>query len=147
MEKDKIISNKDNLYDLRGKTLQVYVYLLKKNEPIGIREVQRSLGFSSPSVAFHHIEKLFNSGAIEKDNYGRYYLAKKVNIRVLQSFSKIGRFTLPRLGFYATFFSTFTLLYAAQFLGSSNIYALSFGLATTIAFWSETIRVWRKKPF
>ena len=30
MEKDKIISNKDNLYDLRGKTLQVYLYLLKK---------------------------------------------------------------------------------------------------------------------
>ena len=44
--------------ELKGKTLQVYVYMLKKKEPVGIREIQRDLNFSSPSVANYHIEKL-----------------------------------------------------------------------------------------
>ncbi|HYR04427.1 MAG TPA: hypothetical protein VEO75_03480, partial [Nitrososphaerales archaeon] len=45
-------------YELRGKTLKVYMYILKQGKPVGVREVQRELGFSSPSVAYHHIEKL-----------------------------------------------------------------------------------------
>jgi predicted DNA-binding transcriptional regulator len=36
---------------IAGRTLQVYLYLQKKKEASGIREVQRDLGLSSPSVA------------------------------------------------------------------------------------------------
>ena len=43
---------------LKGKTLQVYMYMVKRKEPVGVREVQRDLGFSSPSVANYHIDKL-----------------------------------------------------------------------------------------
>jgi hypothetical protein len=143
----KPTSSRPIVNDLTGKTMQVYMHILSKGEAVGIREVQRSLGFSSPSVAFHHIEKLLAMGVIEKDNYGRYSLSKQVDVGVLQAFTRIGRFTLPRLGFYAAFFSTLTVAYSAQFLYSSNIYALAFGLASTIAFWYEAIRVWRKRPF
>jgi len=45
--------------ELKGKTLLVYMYLLRSTEPtVGVREVQRSLGFSSPSVSSYHLNKL-----------------------------------------------------------------------------------------
>lgn len=145
MEKKR--REEDLLYNLSGKTLKVYLHLLSRNEPVGVREVQRALGFSSPSVAFHHVEKLLNMGLIEKDSYGRYYTVKKIDVAILQPFTKIGRFTLPRLSFYATFFTTLTAAYLIQHLGSANIYALLFGVAAAAAFWYETIRTWVKKPF
>jgi DNA-binding transcriptional ArsR family regulator len=137
----------DILYNLKGKTLKVYLHLLGSDEPVGVREIQRALGFSSPSVAFHHIEKLLNMGLIEKDNYGRYHTVKKVDVAILQPFTKVGRFILPRLSFYATFFTTLTIGYVIQHLSSSDIYALLFGSAATVAFWLEAIRTWVKKPF
>ena len=137
----------DIFYNLRGKTLKVYLHLLSSDEPIGVREIQRRLGFSSPSVALHHLEKLHNMALVEKDNYGRYRAVRKVDVAILQPFTKIGRFMLPRLSFYATFFTTLTIAYIIQHLGSSDIYALIFGLAATAAFWFEAIRTWVKKPF
>ena len=137
----------DILYNLRGKTLKVYLHLLSSDEPVGVREIQRRLGFSSPSVALHHLEKLLNMGLVEKDNYGRYRVMKKVDVAILQPFTRLGRFMLPRLSFYAAFFTTFTTVYTIQHLGSSDIYALIFGLAATAAFWFEAIRTWVKKPF
>ena len=41
--------------ELKGKTLLVYMYLIKSKDPaVGVREVQRALGFSSPSVSYHN---------------------------------------------------------------------------------------------
>lgn len=137
----------DILYNLRGKTLKVYLHLLSSDEPVGVREVQRRLGFSSPSLALHHLEKLLNWGLVEKDNYGRYRAVKKVDVAILQPFTKIGRFMLPRFTFYATFFTTLTIAYIIQHLSSADIYALVFGLAATAAFWFEAFRTWIKRPF
>ncbi|MEM1994745.1 MAG: helix-turn-helix domain-containing protein [Nitrososphaerales archaeon] len=137
----------DALYNLRGKTLKVYLHLLSRNEPVGVREVQRILGFSSPSVAFHHIEKLLNMGLVEKDNYGRYRIVKSVDVAILQPFTKVGKFMLPRLSFYAAFFTTLTALYVIQNLNALDLYALMFGSAATLAFWYEALRTWLKKPF
>lgn len=45
--------------ELKGKTLLVYMHILKAgHETVGVREVQRTLGFSSPSVAAYHLQKL-----------------------------------------------------------------------------------------
>jgi predicted DNA-binding transcriptional regulator len=55
---------------LKGKTLKVYMYMVKKKEPVGIREVQRDLGFSSPSVANYHIDKLVGLALADQDKYG-----------------------------------------------------------------------------
>src|ERR1700733_3691246 len=94
-------SDRDRIeYELRGKTLQVYIYVLKQRKPVGVREVQRELGFSSPSVAYHHIEKLTRLGIIEQDGMGNYVLSKKVDPGILQAFVNVGKFSLPRLGFY-----------------------------------------------
>ncbi|HXW94498.1 MAG TPA: hypothetical protein VEJ19_02175 [Nitrososphaerales archaeon] len=134
-------------YALRGKTLAVYLYLLKHGKAAGVREVQKALGFSSPSVAFHHLDKLVELNVVEKDQYERYVLAKKVDAGILHSFVSIGGLTLPRLGFYAAFFTTIAAAYVSVNRGSLDLYALIGTLGGAAVFWYEAWRVWRRKPF
>jgi len=133
--------------ELKGKTLRVYWYMIKQNGPVGIREIQRALRFSSPSIAHHHLEKLISLGLVKKDEYGRYLLKEYLEVGILQSFTKIGRFMLPRYSFYASFFSTFLIAYVYQYARALNVFALASMLIATIIFWYETIRVWRRKPY
>lgn len=143
-------SDKDRLREieakLKGKTLHVYWYLLKANSPVGVREIQRGLNMSSPSVASHHLEKLMDLKVVDKDAYGRYYLTEMVEVGVLQVFTKVGRFMLPRYSFYATFFTTLLILYLAVSYSSLNIFALGFVLAGCMIFWYETWRIWKRRP-
>jgi len=134
-------------YELRGKTLKVYLYLLRQGKPVGVREVQRSLGFSSPSVAFHHIEKLTRLGVIEQDKLGDYVIGKKVDPGILQAFVNVGRFSLPRLGFYAVFFTTVAVAYLVANIDSLDLYAVVGTVGGAAAFWFEAVRIWRRKPF
>ncbi len=135
-------------YELRGKTLQVYLHILRHGKAVGVREVQKDLGFSSPSVAFHHLDKLINLGIIEKDQYERYVLVKKVDAGILHSFVNIAGLTLPRLGFYAAFFSTIAIAYVfTNPPGFLDLYALIGTVGGAAIFWYEAWRVWRRKPF
>ena len=134
-------------YELRGKTLKVYLYVLKQGKPVGVREVQRELGFSSPSVAFHHIEKLTRLGIIEQDSLGNYVLSKKVDPGILQAFVNVGKFSLPRLGFYAVFFTTVAAAYVIIDYKVIDLYALVGTIGAAVAFWFEALRIWRRKPF
>ncbi len=120
--------------------------MIKKKEPVGVREVQRDLGFSSPSVANYHIDKLVELALIGQDEYGRYYVVQKVQVGVLQAFVNIGGLTVPRLSFFATFFTTMLIAYVLLNLDNLNIHAIGFAIAGTAAFWFETIRVWIKRP-
>ena len=133
--------------ELKGKTLLVYWYMIKQSNPVGIREIQRTLKFSSPSIAHHHLEKLISLGLVKKDEYGRYSLKEYLEVGILQSFTKIGRFMLPRYSFYASFFTTLLIAYVYQYARALNIFALASMLIATIIFWYETIRVWRRKPY
>jgi len=94
------VDNKIEL-ELKGKALQIYWYMLKQGRPVGTREIQRALNFSSPSIAHHHLDKLKTLGLVKKDNFGQYLLAEKVEIGVLQAFTRVGRLILPRYTFYA----------------------------------------------
>jgi hypothetical protein len=134
-------------YEMRGKTLQVYLYLLKHGRAAGVREVQKELGFSSPSVAFHHLDKLVGLGILEKDPYERYVLVKKVDAGILHSFVNIRGLALPRLGFYAAFFSTVAVAYFITNRDFLDLYALVGTLGGALVFWYEAWRAWRRKPF
>jgi len=134
-------------FELRGKTLQVYAYLLRYGKAAGVREVQKELGFSSPSVAFHHLDKLVSLGVVEKDEYERYVLVKKVDSGILHSFVSFRGLTLPRLGFYAAFFTTVAAAYVFINRGGLDLYALVGTAGGAAAFWYEAWRVWRRKPF
>jgi predicted DNA-binding transcriptional regulator len=134
-------------YELRGKTLKVYAYMLRQGRPVGVREVQRDLEFSSPSVAFHHIEKLVRLGIVEQDQLGSYVVTKKVDPGIMQAFVNVGRFSLPRVGFYAVFFSTIAVAYFVANLGSLDVYALVGTIGASIVFWYELARIWKRRPF
>lgn len=134
---------------LKGKTLLVYLYLLRRSneEGVGVREVQRMLGFSSPSVASYHLQKLVDLGLVRKER-GQYLLAREVRVGILRHFVMIGRFMLPRYLFYAVLLTTMLITYLIQFpqtLSRYNVATLLLGTVPTIILWYETIRIWREK--
>jgi predicted transcriptional regulator len=57
-------------YALRGKAWKVYWLLLKNGRPMSVREIQKALHFSSPSVAQHHLEQLREMGLVQKQEVG-----------------------------------------------------------------------------
>jgi predicted DNA-binding transcriptional regulator len=134
-------------YELRGKTLKIYLYMLRQGKPVGVREVQRELGLSSPSIVFHHLEKLMRLKVVEQDQMDNYIIAKKVDPGILQAFVNVGRFSVPRVGFYAAFFTTVALAYVAYNLGGLDVYALVGTVGASLVFWYELFRLWRRKPF
>jgi DNA-binding transcriptional ArsR family regulator len=131
---------------LKGRSLTVYMYLLRAGNPVGVREIQRGLNMSSPSVASHHLEKLKGLGLVDKDAHGRYYLTKTVEVGVLKVFTRVGRFMLPRYSFYAAFFTTLLILYIALAHRALDVFALTFVAVGCAIFWYETVRIWRRRP-
>jgi len=138
-------------YALRGKAWKVYWLLLKNGHPMSVREVQRALRFSSPSVANHHLEQLRELGLVQKQDIGGHYsLVSEVKIGVLRHFVKLGKMLFPRYFFYAAFSTTFYIAYLAtlmQSLTRENLFIIIFGAVVSVIFWYEALRVWRLKPY
>ena len=134
--------------ELKGNTLLVYWEMLKSpNSPLGVRELQRRVGFSSPALAAYHLNKLVDLGLVVKER-GDYKLVREVKVGVLKQFIKIGTLMLPRYVLYATLFTTLLLFFVSQ-LREINFYstfALIFGVLGTAILWYETIRVLKQKP-
>jgi DNA-binding transcriptional ArsR family regulator len=139
-------------YALRGKAWKVYWFLLKNGNPVSVREVQRALHFSSPSVANHHLEQLRELGLVEKQEIGGHYvLVGNIKIGVLRHYVKLGRLLFPRYFFYAVFSTIFYVAYLAFFLqdfsSRENLFVVSFGAIVCGIFWYEAYRVWTMRPF
>jgi len=138
-------------YALRGKAWKVYWLFLKSGRPMGVREVQRALHFSSPSVAQHHLEQLRELGLVQKHDIGGHYsLVSEVKIGVLKHFVRLGKMLFPRYFFYAIFSTTFYIAYLLvlmQGFTRENLFILLFGAIVSAIFWYEAFRVWRLKPF
>ena len=138
-------------YKLRGKAWKVYWLLLKSGRPMSVREVERALRFSSPSVAHHHLEQLRQLGLVQRQKVGgNYTLVSEVKIGVLRHFVKLGRLMFPRYFFYALFSSAFYIAYLTillQGVTRENLFIISFGAIVTFIFWYEAVRFWRLKPF
>jgi len=138
-------------YALRGKDWNVYWLLLKNGRSMSVREVQKTLRFSSPSVAQHHLEQLRQLGLVKKDDVGgNYSLTSEVKIGVLRHFVKLGRLLFPRYFFYALFSTTFYLIYVLvlmQGFTRENLLILMFGAIVSAIFWFEAFRIWSLKPY
>jgi len=121
-----------------GTTLNVYSYVVKKGKPVGPREVTRGASLSSPSVAYWHLQKLENSGLLQKNEAGEYIVKEKTSIN---GHIWIGRNLVPRLMCYSLFFLGILIVEGAiisvQFFYSGEIpnLALFYLIATNaIAF-------------
>jgi hypothetical protein len=142
VDEDKIAS------ELKGNMLRVYWHLLKAPKGVvGVRETQKSLGFSSPALSAYHLEKLVELGLVQKVR-GEYRLVRVVNVGVLRQFVKLGTFVLPRYTLYATMFTTLIIFYLTQLrdVNFYSVFALVFGILGTAILWYETAVAWREKP-
>jgi hypothetical protein len=137
-------------FELRGKAWKVYWLLLKHDCPMSVRQVQRALRFSSPSVAQHHLERLCELGLVQKQTVGGcYFLVSKVKIGVLRHFVKFGRLLFPRYFFYAVFSTTLYAIYLAIFMqgfSRESLFIALFGGVVSMIFWYEAVRMWSLKP-
>jgi len=134
--------------ELKGNTLRVYWALMNSEDGlVGVRELQRKLGFSSPALAAYHLNKLVELGLVENVR-GDYRLIREVKVGVLKQFIKLGTFLLPRYVLYASVFTTllFFLLSQMREYTFYSVFALMFGVLGTVIFWYETVRVWQQKP-
>ncbi len=136
--------------ELRGNTLRVYWYMLSQNTSVGVREVQRALDMSSPSVASHHLTKLESLELIVKNPDNTYELKKLVKVGVLRNFIAFRGVLLPRYSFLAIFFSVYTLVYFYMTLGVplglfDRYIGLAVGVIGAIFSWFETYRLWKLK--
>ena len=91
----------DPIASLAGSSLRVYMLLLTSDEPLGVREVQRRIGFKSPSTARHHLERLVELGLAYRTGGG--YKAKKPREGMFAAYIVYKGKLLPRSLFIAAF--------------------------------------------
>jgi DNA-binding transcriptional ArsR family regulator len=129
---------------LRGLTLKVYRFILKNKRPVGIREVQRALNLSSPTLALYHIEKLEEAGLIKKELDG--YVADRI---VLENLVRFRKFLIPRNFFYTVFFATslvfLTFFLRPPILTREYVFSLGVIIIATATSAYETVRTFSQK--
>lgn len=128
---------------LRGTSLDVYRLLLKTDKPLGIREIQRELNLSSPSVAQYHLMKLEHAGLLKRER-GNYV----VNKVILENCIKINRFLLPRYLFYSIFAVSILIIELTIFKPAIITREYFFYIVATsifvIVFSYESVKAWLK---
>jgi len=137
------LTEKEPTSDLKGTDLEIYRFILRAQKPLGIREVQRALKLSSPSVAQYHLTKLEHAGLVRKE-MGDYVINKVI----LDSCVKISRFIIPRYLFY-TVLGAVILIIQLTLIRPDVLYReYYYSVIATVIFLSilcyETIKVWRK---
>ncbi len=135
-------TDKNDQIILKGKTLQVYRFIIKQNEPAGVRYMQRNLGFSSPSLVMYHLEKLKETELIKQEGLG--YVADK---RILNNLVRFSNRLIPRYFFYCLFFTLGIILELTIFrpplLTQEYVIAMIFTTAAALAFALETYSHWQ----
>ncbi len=128
---------------LHGKTLLVYRFIITQNGPVGVREIQRKLKFSSPSLAHYHIDKLKDEGLIKEDAGG--YIADKV---ILKNLVRFRNMLIPSFFFYFLVFTFGSIVELTVLLPPivtrEYLVAVLFTSAAALAFGVETYRNWRR---
>ncbi len=124
---------RDPLRVLGGTGLRVYMYMLRRSRPVGVREVQRALGFRSPSTARHHLERLVELGLAERTSEG--YRAKPPRSGLLTLYIQARGRVVPRLVGLASASTAGLLAYVL--LGGADPVALLIMAVVTILLWRE----------
>jgi DNA-binding transcriptional ArsR family regulator len=128
---------------LRGTTLEIYRFLLKSNKPVGIREVQRALNLSSPSIVAYHFSKLEEAGFVKREKGD--YIASKV---ILDHSIRISHFIIPRQIFYVAFAVAALIIELTIFrpavITREYFFFTVVTLTFAIVFCYEAVKAWRR---
>ena len=131
--------------EITGNALRVYLHLVTHG-PCELREVQRGLGLSTPSLASYHLNKLMEEGYVKQDKDGKYFAIKEASIEILEGYTRIGTSLVPQLLFFTVLFTILISFFSYQAINAFEyiIYLVATSLATVILLWYETIRLWRR---
>jgi hypothetical protein len=124
--------------------------MLTRDSSVGVREVQRAIDMSSPSLAQHHLTKLESLELVEKNPDNSYQLKKLVKVGTLQNFIAFRGVVLPRFSYLAMFFSVYTLVYLIMTWGTplgfyDRYIGLGVGIMGALFTWFEAYRLWKLK--
>ena len=135
---------------LSGTTLKVYRYLYRTGRPVGIRDIQRGIRLSSPSVAEYHVKKLLAMGIVkeeEKEDGNSSPTSSSrflVDRRVFESMIRIRRTIIPLQIGYSVFFGTGFLLmllpFRSRILSGGYIFALAMIACACLIFGYQAFR-------
>ncbi|MFW9829477.1 MAG: hypothetical protein ACFFBY_13785 [Promethearchaeota archaeon] len=139
---------------LRGKALQIYWYILT-HKHAGVREIQKSLNFSSPGTVSYQIKKLSRAGIIKKNEInGKYYPCEESKKGMLGFYIRVGYIMVPRFSLYLIFYilGFIAYLFLASVYGDDFIthpggfLFLIFLIFGTGVFILESIKLWKRRP-
>jgi DNA-binding transcriptional ArsR family regulator len=124
----------------------VYLFVLR-NGPCELRDVQRALKLSTPSLAFYHLSRLVQSGIVNRTEDGRYVVVSDISADLLDGYVKFGRRIIPQLFFLSLIFTAILGYYVYLIwrlpLDWDDIVTIVYSLSI-IVLWYETVRVWRR---
>jgi DNA-binding transcriptional ArsR family regulator len=140
------MSKKATIPAIKGNTLRVYLFVLR-NGPSELRDVQRGLKLSTPSLAFYHLSRLVEVGVVNRTEDGRYVVVRDISADLLDGYVKFGRRIVPQL-FLVTLMFTGILVYYAYLvwrvpLDLDDIVTVVYSLSIVVL-WYETIKIWRR---
>lgn len=95
--------------------------MLKQSKAVGISEVRKALGLSSPSVSQYHIKKLMALGLIKDEGEG--YVVDRV---IVENFVRIRRISIPVQTAYVAFFGATLFILLVLFWPKTSFYAVYF---------------------
>ena len=131
--------------ELKGNTMRVYLYLLRSGAS-ELRDVQRDLGFSTPSLASYHLGRLMEAGYVTQNPHGQYLVESGSTGQILEGFTHVGALVVPQLFFFAVLFTGVAGFFAVMSLWYPSYVPLlvATSLAMIVVIWYETVRVWRR---
>lgn len=125
-------------------TFRVYLLMLRI-KTASARNVAHQLGFSSPALAVHHLEKLNGLKLVRKDRYGVYHVIPQ-KFGTLKFFFVVRRFIVPRSSFYAVLYGVIGVLSVFVLPEAIRDTALFFSLLGVVIHLIETVQFYRLLP-
>lgn len=125
-------------------TFLVYLLMLRVKEA-SARDIAYQLGFSSPALAVHHLEKLNGLKLVKKDRYGVYHVVPR-RFGVLKFFFVVRKFIIPRSFFYAVLYGVIAVFSVFVLSGAVRDTALFFSLLGVVFHLVETVQFYRLLP-
>ncbi len=127
---------------LGGQALRVYLELLLSREPLGVRELQRRLGFKSPSSAKHHLDRLVRLGLVAKTVDGRYR-AIESRTSILSAYMMIAGSIVPRIIPIAAGLLAGIIAYVVVSFPYTDWIPVGLALVGDLFLWFEGIRMFK----
>ncbi len=122
-------------------SLRVYALLLK-NGPMGVREIQRKIGFKSPSTVKYHLNKLVDAGLVVQRGDGLYQVSTREH-HLFSLFQSIAGKLVPRILIAGGFMAGFTTSYIILYYPSIDPIVVLVGGLSTILMFIEGYRIYK----